>query len=674
MRLVSAATEAAIASAVKSGSSRAHARVLIHDTRLRLLRELPNVKSITINRSVDMEVGTCSIELFNTENIPLSSDGARGDDFGTERMGWYSPTRGESSNLGLGYNSWGAWIVPDRLVYTFEGYGIDRTKGPLLDPYMYPSGKWLIDDVIVKPDGIIIVECRDVARELVESVVFPPAIQRYPLYYEASWFYPDRYYQPSTSTQLVHGWWHSAVYHHSNIYDRSGAQMMGNDSDRSQPGHPPELSFSTSAGVSYDDGPIDSTNGYWKTAFVGNPDFFIVSNGVPEANLHVEGVHVVTDVMEAYISFQVNGAWVGDTMIPSIGPVTNHRRTVPANLAHPVFKVNPYGDTKLPFPVDNPTMIKFIGSSLRPTERERPASEDHVAKIYDIRVTPLMYYEVTWHPGYWDTSGMDYVDIVRELCRGQVGLAAGHIIESGTGPIEDLGVDIWDQKPLLDGVRYVKDILGYVFWVDHEGFYYFRPPNVFTPGNFESDWTARPSLGNTRTYTHTLDFITLPESSIHQLQVKMSSRNKRDYVFVANVDGNYGATASGYDPYNIPLKRVSGWTDQRFASQEECRTMAELIALRQASKYRGGSVTIPGDPRIELDDQIVVRERVTATDYRFYVSGITSRYDSISGIYQYDLTLEWLGTEDEWLYNPWTMNLSSTTIAFINAIINRDYV
>ena len=72
--------------------------------------------------------------------------------------------------------------------------------------------------------------------------------------------------------------------------------------------------------------------------------------------------------------------------------------------------------------------------------------------------------------------------------------------------------------------------------------------------------------------------------------------------------------------------------------------MASLIAVRQALKFRQVTVEIPGNPAIQIDDQIVVRERVTGTNHLFYVSGLTNTYDAITGRYTYTLQLQWLGT------------------------------
>ena len=47
--------------------------------------------------------------------------------------------------------------------------------------------------------------------------------------------------------------------------------------------------------------------------------------------------------------------------------------------------------------------------------------------------------------------------------------------------------------------------------------------------------------------------------------------------------------------------------------------MADFITMRQAFTYRTGSMKIAANPEIQIDDQLLVKERVTEEFYYHYV-------------------------------------------------------
>lgn len=238
----------------------------------------------------------------------------------------------------------------------------------------------------------------------------------------------------------------------------------------------------------------------------------------------------------------------------------------------------------------------------------------------------------------------------------------GDILMSGTSGPAKLDADVWDKKPLQDGINYVKDILGFIFYIDELGGAQFRLPNVYRRGNWS---VGTNSLDRTRTPTvKVFDDLT----KVLTLKAKLSSRNTREKVFVANVNGKIGAVARGRNPFPSGLRRVAGWTDQRFESEAECIVMADLIALRQLFTYRQDSVRIPADPSIQIDDQIELRERTTGEAYLHYVRAIRSEWQLESGIWTYDLTTSWLGVdpEGEWAFR--SASLQQDTQSFLAAL------
>lgn len=148
--------------------------------------ELPNLKDVKWNRSVDGGVATMTMTLYNTEPLPIGEPPQNGD---LDQPGFYSPLRGNtahSSRWSRSTNGWQDWIVPDRIIRTYEGYGFDASVIPELDPHLYISGTWRIDQVTFTHDALITIECRDIGSVLLDQILFPPIVPfvSYPLWFE----------------------------------------------------------------------------------------------------------------------------------------------------------------------------------------------------------------------------------------------------------------------------------------------------------------------------------------------------------------------------------------------------------------------------------------------------------------------------------------------------------
>jgi hypothetical protein len=96
--------------------------------------------------------------------------------------------------------------------------------------------------------------------------------------------------------------------------------------------------------------------------------------------------------------------------------------------------------------------------------------------------------------------------------------------------------------------------------------------------------------------------------------------------------------------------------------------MADLIAIRQMFTARTATVVIPGNPAIQIDDQIRILERETAETYYHYVRTINSNYDASSGEWTYSLETNWLGEIPFtlWAFNP--SILDPVTQNFLKAV------
>ena len=96
--------------------------------------------------------------------------------------------------------------------------------------------------------------------------------------------------------------------------------------------------------------------------------------------------------------------------------------------------------------------------------------------------------------------------------------------------------------------------------------------------------------------------------------------------------------------------------------------MADMITLRQMFTYRQNSLRIPADPRIQVDDQVEIQERTTGEAYKHYVRTISSQWDLETGVWSYDLTTSWLGTDPQGQWAFKTKGLSAATIAYLTAL------
>jgi len=262
-------------------------------------------------------------------------------------------------------------------------------------------------------------------------------------------------------------------------------------------------------------------------------------------------------------------------------------------------------------------------------------------------------------PGLYGLKNVDPV-----LGDQDAGRVWGDIADTGTAGVADLPISTWDKKPLLDCISYVRDIIGFVFYVDETGGAVWRLPNIFSVGNYVgvmgADAGRSPAIPTIDERTTLID-----------LKAKLSSRNVRERYLVASTDGKTGALAAGYNPNPMGLRRIAGWTDQHFGSNTEATIMADMIALRALMVYRVDTIQIPGYPKIQIDDQVRIHERVTQEQYLHYVRGISSTNDVESGVWTYDLNTNWLGSDpfDNWIFNP--AGLSTELQQYLDAVANN---
>lgn len=692
-----------------------------------VFREIRNIKSCSWDRSVGQDAATCSITLLNTD---LTAIGEPRDNPTSpaefDKPGHFTFNRGDQT---VSANRWGfdtetGWngiLVPDRVVKTFEGYSGDWSKPPPQDPNLVQSGTWMIDKVTYNSDGTITLEMRDLARLLLDTIVFPPGVpnSEYPL----SWTrnhsemiphrdakggeFKDRlirFGSASSSNEKYIGKGFTNLPFTKYVQDNGGAD--GHLARHAIVDHPRD----TDAEKRQDEATFwRSTGQDTKNAFVWW-QFDVDGDRMPLAALRLR---MAGGPYRLYVSIHDGTKWVGQK---NIGWKKNGKAGSPGNVdidAKIPFVYTRIADRYHPFDVILPrkymakkirltlTQLQHTGVGEHPYRggiREVMAytanniSDLYFDKGHILKVignygdwTHVVKWVCAWAGFYWPphSTGLDFIRVQGEgattkdyvsytypdptLPKGRVW---GDFMKSGTGGVADLTVDQFDKKPLMDIVNYVRDLLGFLFFIDEMGAVVWRMPNLWklgnyvTPENFEDGRPGQRYRGKRTTNIITID----EQETLLSYETVLDSSNLRERIFVANAVGGVGTVIKGFNPYPVGLTRVEGWSDQNFKTKQETRVMADMISARNMFTYRTGQAVIPGYPAIQIDDQIRIFERVTNETYYHYVMGIKSDLDMEEGVWTYSLQTHWLGEDpsDAWVVK--VDELDNVTQQYLSAI------
>lgn len=583
-------------------------------------REIPNILSYSWERSVSQDVATCTITLLNTEMTPIGSardNPTSPDEF--DKPGYFTFNRGDNANR-WGYDSetgWNGIFVPDMVVKTYEGYGCDRTKTPPLDPNLVQSGIWLIDDVEYRSDGLITLTMRDLARLLVtDSISFPPIVPmgEYPL----TWVRTHSEDLPSRDASG--GYWSGKLKEFGTASSSNeafiGAGLTNAPFTRyvgptgGVEGHHPSHAL-----IGDNDNDL-----YWRSTGQDATDDFVWWEFEPNATYSPMPVAALRlkcagGPYRVYISIDQGDGWEGKRKIgyhvngitgtPGNVDIGAHIPFVKALIADRFYAL----DTNLP-EVMGATKIRLTFSRLHQSEvGEHPfraglrqmqvytaASVDDLSYVDGTKhrvvgnysdYTHIVKWCCAWAGFYWPPheTNLDFIRIQDgdgdattsknwitfahpdpALPKGRVW---GDFMKTGTGGEADLTAENFDKRPLMDSINYVRDIVGYVFFIDEMGGVVWRMPNLgLDPdmpdrlGNYLSPMTALDD-GSPKfrgRYGRTDEIVTLDESeNLFAYSTKLSSQNIRERIFVGNSVGGVGTVIKGFNPYPVGLRRIAGW-------------------------------------------------------------------------------------------------------------------
>lgn len=221
----------------------------------------------------------------------------------------------------------------------------------------------------------------------------------------------------------------------------------------------------------------------------------------------------------------------------------------------------------------------------------------------------------------------------------------GNIEQTGTFAPDNIDESFFDKKAIIDVLHTIREIVGYLIYVDDQGGFHFHPPNLFAIGNFLEDGTATDTIP------------VLDEAiCITNYQVAYSDKDAATSITISSDDPQfaYNTTVTTTRPSPTGTALLKGivknalWVNGLFTSKDEQEALAELIDLYLFMAARQGNVTIQGNPGLNLDDQVRIFERNTAETYIHYLSGIDSTMDLVQGTYQMTLTTHWLGDGTAW--------------------------
>lgn len=627
--------------------------------------EVPNIKNIEIDKSLDTDAASCSIALYNTK-MHLNTATALETELG--QPGFYTwRYRSEEANARWGPRAGQDWLqvlTPDALIRTYQGYGgLDLSIADAVEAgNLVITGTWLVDSVRVNHDGTLELRCRDMAKLLIEQHLYVPLVPS--AYYPHGLKYCRYKYVDHAAVEAVPGTAEITAGNKRCVYQQVGASAASASDvyygfNGSCHGHHPQDAFDGN----------DST--YWLS----------VGNDSPEEPFAVEWIEaacgdeidrvIVTPYMSGYrcmISVMENGAWVTGAGTVDYDPAGIGLYTGVNTAVIPfVAQVGLQGE--------GPTVIQL--------PRRMKADK--------VRVTLTNLQEMQWGPYYYragvrslglslgagqegtpgtpgvpaytsreDGTYRDYADIIKDLA-----LWSGFLLYDPANPsaeaavfgnIEPTGIadsggcvgeDIFDKKPVIDAMHTIRDIVGFIIFVDEEGGFHFESPNWFKSGNFNMA-------------SEYMNFVPGIDEKVQltEYAVEYNDKALRSQIVISSDEPTIGFTDTVTTRFTPPdgqadilrgIVKPMMLINRLLTNPVDQLDMAALIAVHIAAATYTGSLTCAANPCISMNDQVVIHERVTGETGIHYIKGCRMSHDLDSGSFTMNLTTFRVGGEEGFL-------------------------
>ncbi len=657
--------------------------------------EVPNIQTISIDRSLDQDAATCTIVMSNQSHDDNTEIPDSPDQLGNP--GFYGFGFGGAPDFarqwGHTENTWKDVLIPNALLRTYQGYGgYTEVDGELVPDAISTavssgnlalSGVWLIDTVSLGTSGMIRLQCRDMGKLLIDQMIYTPLVPE--RYYPPKWCRFDSIEVPSTPSsdgvpppEPLRLGPAQLRYEDSSVARWLGANtLIGGLAPNAFSANETE----TTIGHGWRFWNNDYAKDWWQaTCNTEINEIYISAVGDPPGGAYF-----------GYISIMENGVWQG-----------------PVNI--------PYDDTGniATFHPDKPdleTGIRFVKAfGISPSASINTDTHDGVwvllDRVYDaqrIRITMGSTWEFPFYPvnGNRFVSGLgnvsakltnidtmtetptvaatteeiqvdgnikDWLDPVKELLmwagfllyegvilagegtRRDLG-PFGTFENAGTWPLECLHEDLFDKKSVMDAITSIKEVLGYVFFIDEDGGAHFHSPNWWSSGNTDNQGVRHRFIHEITDQLTLTDYTaTYTDSSVRSEVVigsTLTDEQGGNAQFVS-IDPSV-VLADGTPDLLRGMVRPAIWENDVWTDLNEQRLMAALISLHIMFNSRQGSVTIVANPEIQINDQVRITERISSESFIHYVRSISSEMNLETGQWTMTLGTNWLGEQDIWV-------------------------
>ena len=679
--------------------------------------EIPNIVSCTIDRRLGADAASMTLVmrnqtaadvLDNLDEIHAGSDPTEEAVAGSALA--VAPTKRELGEFaapgfftfqrGLTFDSqwkWGhgqnpTWVdmfIPNRVIRTFQGYGSDGSGQVHNDAKLDLTGTWLIDRVQYSAKGLVTIQCRDFAKLLIEQRLYPPIIplNRYPLNICG----PDTELQSRDIDTITEG---------DIVSDDLGRhQTVGWDSGNvpyfgingSVYGHRPSHAFDGDESTYWLSMRNNGPNKVWSFEWIESDTRGELINQV-HMKLKYGGYKI-------WVAVKVDGKWVDGPYVPygfNSEPAAPNGSYVP----YVKFVQAPSGDGWFTIDLDRDyeaEAVRVVFSNL--ANYGVISGGDFRAAVYELEVRykttgPVTTTETIEEEVEVPGNITDYTDIIKLFCAwsgfywpdgeddkllkewgAPGGRVWGDFFYSGAVPVEPACIppSYWDNKSAMDGINQIKEILGFVFYIDVSGGVIFRPPNIWRTGNFlfGVGYVGEDTVRDVDETRVLLDYgVTIDDKDLRSKIVVVSAQDPTLHGAYTPGFSSTEAVPSVIDDLALlgGQERVMLVPNFPFISQAEVDKFGFLVSLWMHWNYRSSKFRIPGIAALEPDDQVRIYERVTAESFIHYVEGYSSVMNMDQGTWYMDVDTHWLGNgpSEEWHINMTTMDPS--LYAYLTAI------
>lgn len=679
-----------------------------------------NLESLSVNTNLDQPYDP---SLIAEQGASVPTRRQLGD---LGRPGLYSYRRGitPDSAIRWGHDSDPTWVdmfIPNRVVRTFQGYGTDGAVNAWQDTRLTATGIWLIDRVEYTAKGTITLHCRDLAKLLIEQRLYPPIVPADHYIEEGGLKFCTDHTTTETVTRTGTTTTESTVEttvetpgtlgadvgrHVSSGWDSSVAPWYGYNG--SVYGHRASHAFDSDGST------------YWLSVGNSGPTHGFSYEWI-EADTRGEPVNRVRFKQKwggykVYVCVKENGKWQGSSVVPYD---RNAAAAYPngSDTPYVLVQTTPSGDrwVNIDLPRDyNAQRVRLTFTNLQysglGTWKYRAAVYEMQCRYYTpstsetieetlTETTTETYTEdvTTFHPG----NITDYTDIIKVLCAwsgfwwpngpddsaiaqfsgtsSSIGRVWGDFFYSGAGPVEPpcIPPSFWDNKSVMDGVNQIKEILGFIFYIDSTGGVVWRMPNIWRTGNFitGTGYIGQDSVREVSEEQVLIDFgVQIDDTNLRSEIIVVSADDPTLHTSLKPGWGSEEVIPSAVNPEgDLALlggqQRIMLVPNYPFLSQAEVDKFAYLVSLWIHWSYRKSRFRIPGMPAFEPDDQVRIYERVTSESYVHYIQSVRSSMDMNSGTWFCDIDTHWLGAgpDAQWLVTSFS-DMPPSLFAYLHQV------